>query len=310
MSEINEEITSVQLLPIGNIEGMVTVGDFIANDYILRLISMDDGYILRILKGTETQEARLLHGVGIDSIVQGEQSDEDEGENSMIITLTDGSQAEFTWKNGSKGDKGDAGMTAEEIEAINQAERARSAAETLRREGENNRQQVEVSRQRDEILRNNGENERESQEAIRVSAESTRVTNETKRNQAENNRIYYERIRSEAEIERVSNEAERIQEWSEIKEDMLGALTLLNNRSDTIEPVVQEAKDATELAVDAYVNANRASELINDAIQSIPTQVEEKTEEKVDSAIGNIIFRIYEDGTLQFNIQDDIEDGD
>lgn len=50
-------------------------------------------------------------GVGIKSIVQGSESDTDNGLNTLHITLTNGTTANFNVRNGSKGDKGDKGET-------------------------------------------------------------------------------------------------------------------------------------------------------------------------------------------------------
>lgn len=50
-------------------------------------------------------------GVGIESIVQTYKSTEDDGDNIITVTKTDGATSTFTVQNGSKGNKGDKGDT-------------------------------------------------------------------------------------------------------------------------------------------------------------------------------------------------------
>lgn len=50
-------------------------------------------------------------GVGIESVIQTYRSTEDDGDNIITVTKTDGTTSTFLVQNGSKGDKGDKGDT-------------------------------------------------------------------------------------------------------------------------------------------------------------------------------------------------------
>lgn len=296
------EISSVKLNPIGIIEGFISTGSFIINDYILEVINDNDEFVLKITKGSQVQEIHLTNGVGVQSIDQTDESDEDGGTNTMVVTLTDGTQKEFSWKNGSKGDKGDPGMTSEEVDAISNAESLRKLAENERIENELARKLAEQNRQRDETLRDNDEAERVSQEKIRASAEQTRISQEQTRVVAEIERNSNETNRQEAEANRTSGERNREYEWSVIKQETYLNLVRISDALEASSEATSEANDATQLAVDAYVNANKKAVEMQETIENVPSIVDES----VATRLKSMELRIDDNGFLEYlNLEDE-----
>ena len=96
-------------------------------DGISPTVSVEDtaeGHKVSIHDAEGIKEFDVPDGVGIESVYQSVVSPDDNGNNVITLTLTDGSQTTFKVKNGSKGSKGDKGdaLTYEDLTEANKAD--------------------------------------------------------------------------------------------------------------------------------------------------------------------------------------------
>ena len=89
-----------------NVTGTISVGKPLAQ---VEVSEIDGGHKITVTDPNGTQELTVLDGIGIESVEQITESDEDNGENVFRVTLENGESKDFTVKNGSKGNKGDKG---------------------------------------------------------------------------------------------------------------------------------------------------------------------------------------------------------
>lgn len=297
MSEINN-IQSTVLTPIGNLTGAIGAGSFIVNDYLITINEVENGYLLSITKGSQTQTALIKDAVSIDSIFQVASSEEDGGTNTIRIVLTDGTFADFNYYNGHKGDQGEPGLTYVERQAILQAEEERKSAELVRGSNEATRQSNEGDRILYETLRRNEEGERVQQEKNRASAENNRESAEEARVQAENNRVYNENQRG-------NNESSRQSQWNELKTNINNAIANIVNLEEEVETLSDKvngaAGDVLEACIDVNNHITQSQELIG--------QVEEASEDILNlSAVattlspGSAATVTYSNGVLTFGL--------
>lgn len=156
------------------------------------------------------------------------------------------------------------------LDGVDEAEKARAAAESLRREAEllrasaetgrseaeskrvtaeTVRAQSEISRSNAEQLRANAETARNEAEAARVSAETLRDSAETARVTAESGRVTAESARATAEQERVIAEAERADRDT-------GIVAQATAAADSAEASATTAAEAAVTSTSAAANAS------------------------------------------------------
>lgn len=89
-------------------DGKITVGRPLAT---IEVCDIEGGYKIIVTDPSGKQELNIMNGIGIASIEQTMASTEDDGNNVLTVTFTNGQTATFTVQNGSKGSKGDDGKT-------------------------------------------------------------------------------------------------------------------------------------------------------------------------------------------------------
>ena len=262
LNNVQDNIRSVSLTPLGNIIGNIGASSFIINDYVLTITEGENGYILSITKGSQTQTAIIRDAISVESVTQIVESDEDHGVNTFRVTLTDGTYQDFNYYNGNKGDKGDPGLTQQERQEIFDAEAGRVAAENLRVSAESGRIENENERVLYETIRRGEEAERVVKEKNRISAETNRVNAESAREAAESVRAYNEGQRN-------TNEAERQSEWTGLKSDFADAIDQIVDLQEDVQELSDKVDGAAGDVLEAYINVNNEITRAESVLQEV-----------------------------------------